>query len=157
MYKISLIAVGKMKSGPHETLVSDYLRRLKSYAKITVHEVPEKSFRSIAEREQVLKQEAEKITTAIPEGAFVIVLDADGKALDSTAFASELDRQSEHGTRELVFVIGSALGLHDEVKKRADLRLSLSPLTFPHDLARVVLMEQLYRTMTILNKKTYHY
>lgn len=157
MYKISIVVVGKMKSGPHETLVSDYLRRLKPYAKIVVHEVTEKSFRSASEREQVLKYEAEKITAAIPKDVFIVVLDAEGKAMSSTAFASEIDRRSEHGARELVFVIGSALGLHDEVKKRADLRLSLSPMTFPHELARVVLMEQIYRAMTILNKKTYNY
>jgi 23S rRNA (pseudouridine1915-N3)-methyltransferase len=157
MYKIRLVTIGKQKPGPHKEISDEYLKRLKSDTVIQTIELTETQFRSPAEKDKVLKTETEKIHKALPKNAFVIVLEATGKTFSSEKFASELDRISENGTQELVFIIGGPLGLSDKIKKEAGLLLSLSPMTMPHDLARVVLLEQVYRAMMILKGKVYHY
>jgi len=157
MYKIHLITVGKQKPGPHKEITEEYLKRLRSDILFQIIEVSETPFRSSAEREKVLKTEAEKIRKALPKDSFLIALEATGKTFTSEVFASKLDQWAEGGARPLTIIIGGPLGLSDEIKKEADLLLSLSPMTMPHDLARVVLLEQVYRAMTILRGKVYHY
>jgi len=157
MYKICLIVIGKQKNGSHQEICDDYLKRLKSDAAIKIIELTETPFHSIAEKGKVLKTETEKIRMAIPKDSFVIVLEATGKTFASETFAAKLEQWSENGARPLTIVIGGPLGLSDDLKKEADLLLSLSPMTMPHDLARVVLLEQLYRATTILRGKVYHY
>ncbi|MFA6132074.1 MAG: 23S rRNA (pseudouridine(1915)-N(3))-methyltransferase RlmH [Patescibacteria group bacterium] len=157
MYKISLIVIGSQKAGPHQTLAAEYLKRLKTDASIKLVEVSETPFRSPADRAKVLTTEADKIRKVIPDDSFTIILEAAGKTFSSETFAAKLDQWSENGTRTLALIIGGPLGLSDEIKKEANLLLSLSPMTMPHDLARVVLLEQIYRATTILKKKTYHY
>jgi len=157
MFKLTLISIGKTKKGPHEEITTEYLKRLKPDIFIQTIEVIETPFRSIAEKDKVLKTETEKIKKAIPKDSFLIVLDAAGKTFTSEKFAEQLDRLSEGGARPLTVIIGGPLGLSDEIKKEADLLLSLSPMTMPHDLARVVLLEQLYRAGTILKGKVYNY
>ena len=157
MYKIKLITIGKQKAGPHQEISDEYLKRLKSEAAIQLVELTETPFRSVAEKDKVLKNETEKIQRTISKGSFMVVLQAVGKNFSSEKFATEIDKISENSTREIVFVIGGPLGLSDEIKKQANLLLSLSPMTMPHDLARVVLLEQIYRAMTILKGKVYHY
>ncbi|HBR80735.1 MAG: Ribosomal RNA large subunit methyltransferase H [Candidatus Uhrbacteria bacterium GW2011_GWE2_45_35] len=157
MYKIKLITIGKQKAGPHQEISDEYLKRLKSEAAIQLVELTETPFRSVAEKDKVLKNETEKIQRTISKGSFMVVLEAVGKNFSSEKFATEIDKISENSTREIVFVIGGPLGLSDEIKKQANLLLSLSPMTMPHDLARVVLLEQIYRAMTILKGKVYHY
>jgi len=157
MYKISLIIVGRQKSSPHREISDEYSKRLKADVSLKIVEVVEIPFRSPTEREKVLKAEAEKIRKAIPKDSFLIALDAAGKTFTSEKFAAELNRLAEGGARPLTIIIGGPLGLLDEIKKEADLLLSLSPMTMPHDLARVVLLEQLYRAGTILRGKVYHY
>jgi 23S rRNA (pseudouridine1915-N3)-methyltransferase len=157
MIKVKFITIGKQKPGPHKEISDEYLKRLKSDALIQTIELTETPFRSSTEKDKVLKTETEKIRKALPKNAFVVVLEATGKTFSSEKFASELDRISENGTQELVFVIGGPLGLSDEIKRGADLLLSLSTMTVPHDLARVVLLEQVYRAMMILKGKVYHY
>ncbi|MFA6549311.1 MAG: 23S rRNA (pseudouridine(1915)-N(3))-methyltransferase RlmH [Candidatus Margulisiibacteriota bacterium] len=154
---MSLIIVGKQKPGPHQEICNDYLKRLRSDVVIKIIELTETPFHSTAEKNKVLKTETEKIQRAIPTDSFLIVLDATGKTFTSEKFAEQLDRLAEGGARPLTIVIGGPLGLSDEIKKEANLLLSLSPMTMPHDLARVVLLEQVYRAMMILKGKTYHY
>lgn len=157
MLKVKIITIGKQKPGPHREISEEYLKRLKSNVQIQVNEVTETPFRSVAEKEKVLKTEAEKIRKVIPKDSFLIILDAAGKTFTSEKFASELNRVCENGARPLTIILGGPLGLSDELKKEADLLLSLSSMTMPHDLARVVLLEQIYRAITILKKKAYHY
>ncbi len=114
-------------------------------------------FHSYADRSKVLDQEMALIIDAVRDDGVLIVLDADGKDLDSAHFAAKLKDMSEQETRPLVFVVGGPLGLHDDLKSKADITLSLSSMTMPHELALLVLSEQIYRAMTILTNKTYHY
>jgi 23S rRNA (pseudouridine1915-N3)-methyltransferase len=157
MMKISLIIIGKQKAGPHKELCEEYFKRLKSDISFKIIELIETPFHSTAEKDKVLKTETEKIKKTIPAGSFLIVLDAAGKTFTSEKFAEQIDRLSEGGARPLTIIIGGPLGLSDEIKKEADLLLSLSLMTMPHDLARVVLLEQLYRAGTILKGKVYNY
>jgi 23S rRNA (pseudouridine1915-N3)-methyltransferase len=157
MFHITILTIGKQKKGPYADLVSDYLKRLTPYAKIYRQELPEMRFHSYADRTKVLDQEMALIRDAMHDNGVMIVMDADGKNFDSAHFASKIKDLSEQETRPLVFIIGGPLGLHDELKSKADLTLSLSTMTMPHELALLVLSEQIYRAMTILTNKTYHY
>lgn len=157
MFKFTIIHVGKLKQGPHQELVDGYLKRLTPYAQVEMVEVKEERFSSPSDRERVLSTESERIANAVPAGARPIVLDADGREPDSEELATWIESISEQQTQRLVFILGGPLGLHDVVKRSADKTLSLSKQTYPHDLALVMLTEQLYRAMTILTGKTYHY
>jgi len=158
MIKVRIVTVSKLKAGPWKDLADEYLKRLKPYAKLEVVEVAETKFRSESERDKVQKAEADKIEKAIPKNAFRICLDERGSELTSQSFAVRLDEWSHSGQLELCFVIGGPLGLHPRVcSAETDFNLALSKFTFPHDQARVVLLEQIYRAITILNNKTYHY
>ncbi|NQV12189.1 23S rRNA (pseudouridine(1915)-N(3))-methyltransferase RlmH [Candidatus Uhrbacteria bacterium] len=157
MFHFTILTVGKQKSGPYLDLISDYLKRLGPYAKVFRKEIPEMRFTSYADRNKVLDQEMALIRDVVRDEGVMIVLDADGKQFDSAHFAAKLQDLSEQQTRPIVFVVGGPLGLHDELKEKCDLSLSLSPMTMPHELAMVVLSEQIYRAMTILTNKTYHY
>ncbi|HLD18016.1 MAG TPA: 23S rRNA (pseudouridine(1915)-N(3))-methyltransferase RlmH [Patescibacteria group bacterium] len=157
MYSFFFLFVGKQKSGPFRDLAEEYLKRIGPYAKVIVREIPEESFRSEQDRERVLALETESIRAAIPDGALVVVLDASGKGMNSVHLSEAMAAWSEQERRTLAFVIGGPLGVHDALKKEADVLLSLSPMTFPHDLARVLLLEQLYRALMIQKRKTYHY
>jgi 23S rRNA (pseudouridine1915-N3)-methyltransferase len=157
MYKITLIHIGKSKKGPHKELCEEYLKRLSPYMRIDEVQITEERFHEKSDRERVLLPESEKIKKAIPSESFVIVLDADGNTYTSEDFSKKLAFWSDQQTQHLVFILGGPLGLHDSIKKRANTLLSFSPMTFPHDLARVMLLEQLYRTSTIQAGKTYHY
>jgi 23S rRNA (pseudouridine1915-N3)-methyltransferase len=157
MYSIRLVVIGRVSKGPLGELTAEYLKRLGAYAKVEIKEVKEEAFRSVDERGRVLKEEAERMEKALAQDAYTIILSAEGKGMASEEFAKALEKWSEHGARKIQFVIGGPLGLADSIKERADLLFSLSPLTFPHDLARVLLLEQLYRGITIKKGKTYHY
>lgn len=157
MYKITLLNVGKQKPGAHKKLFNEYFKRLGLYSKMQLIEITESKFSDINDRDQILKTEMKKIKKTLPQDCLTIVLEAEGKQMDSHDFATSLQEWSENETRHLVFITGSPLGIHNDLKKEADILLSLSSLTFPHDLAQVMLTEQLYRAMTILHKKTYHY
>ncbi|MDD5040422.1 MAG: 23S rRNA (pseudouridine(1915)-N(3))-methyltransferase RlmH [Patescibacteria group bacterium] len=153
---ISIIAVGKLKEAHWKGAVSEYVKRLSSFCKVKIIEVPETSFKTAAQKTYVLKTENERITRAIPPHSFVIALDQRGVTLNSEEFASKLETWSQFGT-PITFVIGGPLGLDDTVKERANIRLSFSEITFPHQLARVILLEQVYRAITIQKGMKYHY
>jgi len=156
MYRITLITVGTLKESFWREAYQEYAKRLGPYARFECIEVAEESFRSQGEVERVLTKEGAAVLARIPEGAYVIACDVVGKSMDSVRLADHLKVQGEAGT-QLVFVIGGALGLSDEIRQRAQLCLTLSPLTFTHQLARIILLEQLYRAMTIIHGKAYHY
>ena len=157
MYKLTLIHIGKSKSGPHKELCNEYLKRLTPYMRIEEVVVAEEKFHEKSDREPILLVESEKIKKAIPPESFVVVLEAEGKTYSSEEFSKKLAFWSDQQTQHIVFILGGPLGLHSSIKKRANTLLSFSPMTFPHDLARVMLLEQLYRASTIQTNKTYHY
>jgi len=154
---MTLIHVGKSKSGPHKKLSNEYLKRLAPYIKIDDVIVKEEKFHEKSDRERILLTESEKIKKAIPPESFVVVLEADGKTYSSEEFSEKINFWSDQQTQHIVFILGGPLGLHRSIKKRANTLLSFSPMTFPHDLAHVMLLEQLYRACTIQTGKTYHY
>lgn len=156
MYRLTVIAVGKLKEAFWKDAISEYEKRLGAFAKTQVIEVAETPFKSKGEAPAVMRKEAETLRARIPDGAFVIALDKGGKTPDTETFAEVLRREGESG-REIVFLIGGPLGLDPSLAKEAHLTLSLSSLTFTHGEARAVLFEQLYRAMTVLAGKTYHY
>lgn len=157
--KITLITVGKIKEKFFREAVSEYEKRLSRYCRLEIRETadektPEKA--SEIQREQILQREGERILKLIPEDAFVAALEIEGKRLSSEAFAGEIERLAVGGTSQIVFVIGGSLGLHNMIKKRADLAASFSDMTFPHQLMRVILLEQIYRAYRIINGEPYH-
>jgi 23S rRNA (pseudouridine1915-N3)-methyltransferase len=156
MYRITVAAVGALKEPFWKDAIAEYEKRLKPFAKVSVIEVAEKAFKSATEAEAVLREEGDRLRARIPLQAFTLALDKGGRALTTEKFAELLKREGEGG-RELVFVIGGPLGLDPKLVAASHAALSLSSLTFTHGEARAVLFEQLYRAMTVLAGKTYHY
>jgi len=155
VFKIKIITLGKFKEKAFLELEKEYLKRLNIYAKIKVVELPEVPYRKHDVSETVKEKEAESIIKHLPEGAVVILLEEKGTQRNSVEFAAFLERIGAIG-KEMVFVIGSGLGLHPSLKTYSNYSISLSPLTFPHNFARVILEEQIYRACTILAGKEYH-
>ena len=156
MYRLTIIAVGKLKEAFWKDAISEYAKRLRPFARVSVIETTEAPFKSRGEAAQVMRKEAATLRARIPDGAFVVALDKSGAAPGTEAFAEILRREGESG-REIVFLIGGPLGLDPGLAKDAHLTLSLSSLTFTHGEARAILFEQLYRAMTVQAGKTYHY
>ena len=156
--RLSIVAVGRMKAGPEREMVARYLDHATGTGKplaltgFDVIELTESRASSSASRKS---DEAKQLQTAIPEGIFV-ALDERGKSIGSEAFAAQIGRWRDDGRPAISFVIGGADGLDPGFVKNADLVLSFSPLTWPHQLVRIMLAEQLYRTTTILSGHPYH-
>ena len=157
MFKISLITVGKQKSGSEKDLVLRYLKQLRSYAKIDIIELAPTKFSSKSDAPKVWKAEAERIKHSLSEQATTILLTEHGEQLDSMDFATKLKRWGENGAKHIQFIVAGPLGIDPSLQNEVDETLSLSSMTFTHDLAQVLLLEQIYRAMTIINKKEYHY
>ena len=155
MFKIKIIALGKFKEQAYKELEAEYLKRLSLFAKIKVIELPEIGYGKNQEVEKIKEQEAEKIIKQLPQDGIVILLEEKGVLRGSKDFSIFLERTGGLG-KELVFVIGSGVGLHSSLKSYSNYSMSLSPLTFPHNMARVLLEEQIYRACTILAGKEYH-
>lgn len=156
MYRLTIIAVGKLKEPFWKEAVAEYEKRLAPFAKTRVIEVAEAPFRSAGEAATVMSSEAEALKKRLPDGAFLVALLKEGKAMTTEKFAGTLRREGEGG-REIAFLIGGPLGLDPALAEACQLKLSLSAMTFTHGEARAVLFEQLYRAMTVLAGKTYHY
>lgn len=157
--KISIICVGKIKEKFYRDAVDEYLKRLSRYCKTEVVEVadektPDKA--SPVEEEQIKKKEAERILSKIKEDAYVITLEILGDKLDSIAFGEMINKAGIMGKSHIQFVIGGSLGLHPDVSRRADKKISFSDMTFPHQLMRVILCEQIYRGYRIISGEPYH-
>lgn len=155
MFKIKVIALGKFKEKAYLELEREYLKRLAPFAKVKVVELPEVGYGKNQELDKVKEQEAEKIVKQLPKDGVVILLEEKGTGYNSKTFADFLERIGKLN-REIVFVIGSGIGLHSSLKQYSNYSISLSPLTFPHNMARVILEEQIYRACTILAGKEYH-
>ena len=155
MFKITIIALGKFKEPAYKQLEAEFLKRLSPFAKVKVVELPEVGYRKNQNLEKIKEQEAEKIIKQLPDQAVVILLEEKGTLRNSLDFKDFLERIGSLN-KELVFVIGSGIGLHSSLKSYGNYSISLSPLTFPHNMARVILEEQIYRACTILVGKEYH-
>ena len=156
---ITLIAVGKMKEKPYRQMADEYLKRLSRYGKmeeIELPDLPEPSNSSAAIEQQIKDREGESILSRIKPGDYVIAMTIPGKQWDSPGLSAHVDSLMSRGQSSLVFVIGGSLGLSDKVLARADEEMSMSKMTFPHQLARVMLLEQLYRAMKIRSGERYH-
>ena len=157
--EITIIAVGKIKEKYLKEGIAEYLKRLSPYARLTVIEIDDENapeYLSPAEAEKVVKKEGERILTKIPPSSFVIALDLKGKNLSSEELASFISEKSLYGKSRLTFLIGGSLGLSTEVLERADFKLSFGRMTYPHQLMRLILLEQIYRAFKIVRGEPYH-
>lgn len=153
--KVSIICLGKFKEKAYKELEKEYLNRLSPFTKLKVIELSEESYSSGADLDKVKMKEAQAIKKHIPKGSIVILMSENGTERDSVEFSKNLTRLTSLG-QELVFVIGSGIGLHKSLNEVANYNFSLSRLTFTHNLARIILLEQIYRAMTISYGKEYH-
>jgi len=156
MMNIHIILLGKLKEQYWRDAEAEYSKRLKPYAKLIITELKEESFRDGDSPDVVKKKEAEKINKALPEAGLVIALHERGREFTSVDFAKFLEQKSQSG-QQITFVVGGPLGLHESVLERADMQISLSKLTFPHQMLRTIFLEQLYRAGTIVAGKRYNY
>jgi 23S rRNA (pseudouridine1915-N3)-methyltransferase len=156
---IQLLAVGKLKERYLADGIAEYIKRLGPYAKVQMIEVPdEKAPESMspAEEQQVKQKEGERLLAQLRSDAFVVALALDGQALSSEQLAQQLDQLATYGRSQVAFVIGGSLGLSSEVLGRADMRVSFGRMTLPHQLMRLVLVEQIYRAFKINRGEPYH-
>lgn len=156
---ITVIAVGKLKEKFFSEAVNEYMKRLSRFAKMKIVELADKKIAdnaSEAEERLVIEKEGNDILSKISSSQYVVALCVEGKKLDSPEFAKKISALALEGKSDIVFVIGGSLGLSDAVKERANLRLSFSDMTFPHQLMRVILLEQVYRCFKIISNETYH-
>ena len=159
MFDITLITVGKLKEKFYLSATEEYAKRLKGYCNFHLLELPEHRLPenpSPAEIAAGLDKEAEAIFSKIPKGAWFCIFTPEGKELSSEAFAQKLKEVKLSGKSAACFLIGSSFGMAPQVKARADFRLSMGPMTFPHHLARVMVLEQLYRAEAIQAGSKYH-
>ncbi len=159
MFDITLIAMGKLKEKFYLSAAAEYAKRLGGYCRFTLLELPESRLPedpSPAEISAGLEKEAELILSKIPKGAWFCVFTPEGKELSSEAFADKLESVKNSGKSSACFLIGSSFGIAPRVKAKADFRLSMGPMTFPHHLARIMVLEQLYRAETIQAGSKYH-
>ncbi|MBT2658880.1 23S rRNA (pseudouridine(1915)-N(3))-methyltransferase RlmH [Bacillus sp. ISL-18] len=156
---ISIITVGKLKEKYLRQGIEEYLKRLTAYAKVEMVEVAdEKAPEELSELEmlQVKQKEGERILAKISQDTYVIALAIQGKLQSSAELAKNLDQLATYGKSKVAFVIGGSLGLSDEVIKRSNEQLSFSRMTFPHQLMRLILVEQIYRAYRINRNEPYH-
>ena len=157
--KITILAVGKIKEKFYTDAVNEYVKRLSRYCKLNIVQVlDEKTDENSTENEKeiIKKREAERILKNISEDSYVITLEIKGRSLTSETFADKVESLGVSGVSHIVFIIGGSLGLHSSVSDRADFKLSFSEMTFPHQLMRVILLEQIYRSYRIINNQPYH-
>jgi 23S rRNA (pseudouridine1915-N3)-methyltransferase len=156
---ILIVSVGKLKEKYLKQGIEEYIKRLSSYAKVEIIEVPdEKAPENLSEADMVIvkEKEGERILSKISDDTYVITLAIDGKMHSSESLAKRMDQLATYGNSKVAFVIGGSLGLSDTVMKRADETLSFSKMTFPHQLMRLILVEQVYRAFRINRNEPYH-
>lgn len=156
---ITLVAVGRIKERYFREAAAEYQKRLSRYCRLDIVEVADEKTpdgASKVEEDRIKQREAERILKHVREDAYCVALAIDGEKYDSVALSKHLDGLWLSGKSNLVLVVGGSLGLHETVLRRADERLSFSDLTFPHQLMRVILLEQLYRCFRIRNHEPYH-
>jgi 23S rRNA (pseudouridine1915-N3)-methyltransferase len=154
--KIKIIALGKIKETFLKEGINEFLKRLTPYTSIEITELSPIEIRDENLTSRILEQEGEKILACIKPDSYVITLEIQGKQLSSEDFARKIDEIILTGVNELVFIIGSSCGLSQLVSQRADFKLSFSKMTFLHQFARLILVEQIYRAFKILKNESYH-
>ena len=157
--KITIISVGKIKERFFTDAIDEYAKRLSKYCKLSFIEVKDEKTKenaSSTEEDLVKETEGKRILDKISDSSKVIALAIEGDEFDSVELAKEIESMRVSGTSDLTFIIGGSLGLHKSVHDRADLLLSFSRMTFPHQLMRVILLEQIYRSFRIINNEPYH-
>ena len=157
--KITIACVGKIKEKYLTAGIEEFSKRLTPFCKLETLSINEERMPenpSAAEKEQVLERETQRLLAIIPQNSYVILLDVIGKQLSSPELAAKLDALTLAGSSHITFVIGGAFGYTDALRKRADLALSFSKMTFPHQLMRVILLEQIYRSYRIIQGEPYH-
>lgn len=159
MFEITLIAMGKLKEKFYLSASAEYEKRMKGYCQFRILELPEVRLPEDPSPSEIaagLEKEADLILSKIPKGAWLCVLTPEGKMLSSEALAEKLRDVKNSGKSSACFLIGSSFGMAPRIKEKADFRLSMSPMTFPHHLARVMVLEQLYRAEAIQAGSKYH-
>lgn len=159
MFSVTVIAMGKLKEKFYLSAAAEYEKRLKGYCEFQLQELPEVRLPdnpSPAEISAGLEKEADAIFAKIPKGAWVCILTPEGKLLSSEALAQKMREVKLSGKSSACFIIGSSFGMSPRVKEKADFKLSMSPMTFPHHLARIMVLEQLYRSEAIQAGSKYH-
>jgi len=157
--KITIIAVGKIKESFIKKGIDEYVKRLRRFCNIDIIEVGDEQAPeslSPAQEDKVKETEGERILKKVKPGSKVIALDVRGISLDSVEFADKINSYAISGNSHITFIIGGSLGLHKRVLDAANEKLSLSRMTFPHQLTRLILLEQIYRAFKIINGETYH-
>lgn len=157
--KITIISVGKIKEKFYRDAVDEYSKRLSKYCKLEIKEVTDEKTPDNASETvngQILAKEGEQIKNLIPKDSYVICLAIEGKKYDSVGFSKMIEEAGIRGTSHITFIIGGSLGIVDEIKQNAQGRISFSDMTFPHQLMRVILLEQIYRGYKIMTKEPYH-
>lgn len=156
---IRILSVGKIKEKFHQEAIEEYKKRLNGYVKlenivVADESIPDKA--SLKEEEKIKQKEGERLLQKIKSQDFVLLLDIKGKEMDSVTFSSYIEQKMSNGISSFTFIIGGSLGVSEEVRQRANERISLSKMTFTHPFSKVILMEQLYRAFKIMHHETYH-
>lgn len=157
--QISILTVGKVKEKFYRDAIDEYAKRLSRYCKLKIVEVDdEKTPDGASDKvcDQIMAKEAERLKSHITDDAYVIALAIEGKKFDSEGFAKKINNIGIQGKSHIIFIIGGSLGISSELKKRANELISFSDMTFPHQLMRVILTEQIYRAYRIINNEPYH-
>ena len=153
MISLDLVCVGKIKEKYLDDAISEYLKRIKPYCNFKITEIKEIN---TPDMNKNLLEEGKNILQCISDNDYVITLEIDGKMLDSVAYSKLIENQYTYDNRKIIFVIGSSDGLSKDVKERSNYKLSFSKMTFPHQLMRVIFLEQTYRAFAIMNNIKYH-
>lgn len=157
--KITVLTVGKIKEKYLRDAIAEYVKRLSRYCKLDIIEVADEKTPDSAGpaiEDSIRRKEAERLLKHIRDDACVITLEINGNMLDSVSFARKIEQYGIQGKSHLIFVIGGSIGLGDDILKRSDYALSFSRMTFPHQLMRVILLEQIYRSYRIIEGEPYH-
>lgn len=157
--KITILTVGKIKEKYLKDAIDEYSKRLSKYCKLEVVEVPDEKTPDNASEvveDMIRTKEAERLLKHIKDDAFVITLEINGKQLSSEELADKIEKLGVQGTSHIIFIIGGSIGLGKDVLNRSNFALSFSKMTFPHQLMRVILLEQIYRSYRIINGEPYH-
>lgn len=159
MIAVTVIALGKLKESYMRAFSAEYEKRLSAFCKLQIVELtPERlpENPSQSEIDRALEREAKQISAKLPQNAYVFSMCIEGKQMNSTAFSQKISTLAVSGVSNIVFLLGSSFGLDETLKKQSDFRFSMSEMTFPHQMARVMLLEQLYRAFQIANGGKYH-
>lgn len=158
--KYTIICIGKLKESYLREGVAEFVKRTRPYGGITITELGESKIGdkpSDAERAQVVKLEGERMLKVVPKNAYLVLLDVYGKTVSSEKLAEKIAKLEVEGTSEMAFIIGGAFGVSDELRRAAHMKLSFSPMTFTHQMVRLLLVEQIYRACKINRHEPYHW